>query len=296
MDEFVYLLFVSGTLALGLGILGYLAPWGLALVRLAVARLAPVRRAATAPAGGEGSAVGFAAGVPGTRYGTLMTSISFALFAGWVVARTIAGGRAPVTNMYEFSVVFTMGIIGVYLATYARYHSRALGVVVLPVGMAMLLYAASVSSDIKPLVPALQNNVLMVHITVGVMAYSCFTVAFGAGVLYLVQERLRRPSLPSLETLDEIGFSGVAFGFPFMVLLLVLGAYWANAAWGRYWGWDPKETASLVTLLIYAGYLHTRALRNWRGRRGAILLLIGFASVMLTYFGNYFLTGLHAYK
>ncbi|TAK79523.1 MAG: c-type cytochrome biogenesis protein CcsB, partial [Dehalococcoidia bacterium] len=180
--------------------------------------------------------------------------------------------------------------------TYARYHSRALGVVVLPVGMAMLLYAASVSSDIKPLVPALQNNVLMLHITVGVMAYSCFTVAFGAGVLYLAQERLRRPSLPSLETLDEIGFSAVAFGFPFMVLLLILGAYWANAAWGRYWGWDPKETAALVTLLIYAGYLHTRALRNWRGRRGAVLLLIGFASVMLTYFGNYFLTGLHAYR
>lgn len=167
---------------------------------------------------------------------------------------------------------------------------------ILPIAMAMLLYASRVSSDIKPLVPALQNNVLMVHITVGVMAYSCFTVAFGAGVLYLVQERIRRPSLPALETLDEIGFSAVAFGFPFMVLLLILGAYWANAAWGRYWGWDPKETAALVTLLIYAAYLHTRALRNWRGRRGAVLLVIGFVSVMITYFGNYFLTGLHAYR
>lgn len=291
MDQFVYYLFVSGTLALGLGILGYAAPWAVALVRMAL-----IRQPATASASGTGATAGFASEVPGLRYGTLMTSMSFAIFAAWVMARTIAAGRAPVTNMYEFSVVFVLGIIGVYLVTYARYRSRALGLVVLPIAMAMLLYASSVSSDIKPLVPALQNNVLMVHITVGVMAYSCFTVAFGAGVLYLVQERIRRPSLPALETLDEIGFSAVAFGFPFMVLLLILGAYWANAAWGRYWGWDPKETAALVTLLIYAAYLHTRALRNWRGRRGAVLLVIGFVSVMITYFGNYFLTGLHAYR
>lgn len=291
MDQFVYYLFVSGTLALGLGIMGYAAPWAVALVRMVI-----VRQPATASASGTGAAAGFASEVPGLRYGTLMTSMSFAIFAAWVMARTIAAGRAPVTNMYEFSVVFVLGIIGVYLVTYARYRSRALGVVILPIAMAMLLYASSVSSDIKPLVPALQNNVLMVHITVGVMAYSCFTVAFGAGVLYLVQERIRRPSLLALETLDEIGFSAVAFGFPFMVLLLILGAYWANAAWGRYWGWDPKETAALVTLLIYAAYLHTRALRNWRGRRGAVLLVIGFVSVMITYFGNYFLTGLHAYR
>lgn len=292
MDQFVYYLFVSGTLALGLGILGYAAPWAVALARLAL-----VRPAATASAGGAGApAVRFAPDVPGLQYGTLMTSVSFAIFAAWLAARTVAAGRAPVTNMYEFSVVFVLGIIGVYLVAYARYRSRALGLVVLPVAMVMLLYAASVSSNIKPLVPALQNNVLMVHITVGVMAYSCFTVAFGAGVLYLVQERVQRPSLPSLETLDEMGFSAVAFGFPFMVLLLILGAYWANAAWGRYWGWDPKETAALVTLLIYAAYLHTRALRNWRGRRGAALLILGFVSVMITFFGNYFLTGLHAYR
>lgn len=291
MDQFVYYLFVSGTLALGLGILGYAAPWAVALARRAL-----VRPAATASAGGGGGTVGLASGAPGMQYGTLMTSVSFAIFTTWLAARTVAAGRAPITNMYEFSVVFALGIIGVYLVAYARYRSRALGLAVLPVAMAMLLYAASVSSDIKPLVPALQNNVLMLHITVGVIAYSCFTVAFGAGVLYLVQERVRQPSLPALETLDEMGFSAVAFGFPFMVLLLILGAYWANAAWGRYWGWDPKETASLVTLLIYAAYLHTRALRNWRGRRGAALLILGFVSVMITFFGNYFLTGLHAYR
>ncbi|TAK77240.1 MAG: hypothetical protein EPO16_05860, partial [Dehalococcoidia bacterium] len=106
MDELVYLLFVSGTLALGLGILGYLAPLGLALVRLALARLVPVRRAATAPGGGDDGAIAIAVGTPGGRYGTLMTSIAFVLFVAWVVARTIAAGRAPVTNMYEFSVVF----------------------------------------------------------------------------------------------------------------------------------------------------------------------------------------------
>ena len=102
--------------------------------------------------------------------------------------------------------------------------------------------------------------------------------------------------LPASNTLDEISFRAVVVGFPFFALLLVLGAYWGNIAWGRYWGWDPKETSALVTWLIYAAYLHTRNLSGWRGSKSAVLLIVGFVAVLFTYFAvNLWIVGLHSY-
>jgi len=230
------------------------------------------------------------------RYGTLLAWFSIAIVGFAILARASASGRGPFSNMYDFSIAFGWGILFVYLVIDWRYQLRSLGLIVLPVSISLMLYAASLPSDIEPLVPALQNNSLLtLHVSVAIIAYSCFAVSFGAAALYLAQNRLHTRLLPRVESSDEVGFLSAALGFPFMTLVLVLGAYWANTAWGRYWGWDPKETASLVTWLLYAGYLHTRALRDWRGTRSAWLLVIGFVAVMLTYFGNLFFGGLHSY-
>lgn len=230
------------------------------------------------------------------RYGTLLTWFSVAVLGFAIVARASASGRGPFSNMYDFSIAFGWGVLLIYLVIDSRYQLRSLGLIVLPVAIGLMLYAASLPSDIEPLVPALQNNSLLtLHVSVAIIAYSAFAVSFGAAALYLAQHRFNTRFLPRTESSDEVGFLSAALGFPFMTLVLVLGAYWANTAWGRYWGWDPKETASLVTWLLYAGYLHTRALREWRGTRSAWLLVIGFVAVMLTYFGNLFFGGLHSY-
>ena len=114
-------------------------------------------------------------------------------------------------------------------------------------------------------------------------------------MLYLVQRRDSIRWLPRKSVLDEIGYKSVIVGFPMLALAIILGALWAEIAWGTYWSWDPKETASLVTWLIYGGYLHARVLRGWRGERSAMLLIIGFAATLFTYYGNLFFGGLHSY-
>lgn len=289
MEKLAQYFFVSGTLTLALALLSYVAE--VLLSRQA----APSVLVAQGAGGGEISLEDEQRSGIG-RYGTMLTFLAALTLFGAMMARTAASGYGPFANMYDFSISFAFGITFVYLAIHTRYRARVLGLMTLPVALALLGYAATVPSEIQPLVPALQNNSLLtLHVSVAILAYACFAVSFGAGALFLIQERLRARSLPSLESLDEVGFLSAALGFPFMTLVLILGAYWANVAWGRYWGWDPKETASLVTWLLYAGYLHARALRQWRGRRAAILLVIGFVAVMLTYFGNYFLGGLHSY-
>ena len=122
-----------------------------------------------------------------------------------------------------------------------------------------------------------------------------FAIAFAAALLYLIQPEGGRWGLPKPEVLDEIGYRAVVVGFPFLTLTIILGAIWADTAWGTYWSWDPKETASLVTWLIYGAYLHARVMRGWRGNRAAWLLVLGFAATLFTYFGNLFFGGLHSY-
>jgi ABC-type transport system involved in cytochrome c biogenesis permease subunit len=198
--------------------------------------------------------------------------------------------------MYEFSVAFSWGALLVHTYFLSRYGQWAIGVVVLPVTLALLLYATSLSSDAAPLVPALQNSLLLtVHVAVAVIAYGAFAVGFGAVILYLVQGGRDRWPLPGRDLLDNLSYRAMLIGFPFLTLTIVLGAVWADIAWGRYWSWDPKESASLVTWLICGAYLHARAARGWRGRRAALLLMAVFAATLFTYFGNLFFGGLHAY-
>ena len=215
-----------------------------------------------------------------------------------LVFRTIASGHGPFANMYEYSVSFTWGITLSYLALERQMKSRTLGVLVIPIAAILLWYATTLPAGIEPLVPALQNNLLLtVHVSVAIFAYGMFAVAFGSAVLYLIQAGSNRVSwMPDPESLDDVSYKSVIIGVPLFALVIILGAYWGNIAWGRYWGWDPKETASLVTWLIYLGYLHARAIAGWRGKPAATLLVIGFVAVLFTFFGvNLFLSGLHSY-
>ncbi len=210
--------------------------------------------------------------------------------------RSIVSGIGPFSNMYQFSLAFALGVSFAYLIAEARSGLRVLGSLVMPVALGMLWYASTVPNDIGPLVPALQNNLLLtVHVSVAIVAYGFFAVSFGAAVLYLIRQATGA-SEAALDSLDETAYKAVIVGFPAMALVILLGSIWAETAWGRWWGWDPKETASLFTFLLYAGYMHARIFRGWKGRRSAVLLVLGFIAVLFTYFGNLFFAGLHSYS
>jgi cytochrome c-type biogenesis protein CcsB len=298
MEKMAEYSLVAGIMALGLGLLCYVAGYVIARVAVTHSRLAT---AGAAAGGGDGSlgiggGSGAQLGANLAGYGTLFAWLSLAFLTASLIFRTIHTGHGPFANMYEFSVAFAWGALGAYLVFDRRYHLRTLGLVVLPIALLLLVYATTLSSAAEPLVPALQNNFLLtIHVAVAIVAYGSFTIAFGAALLYLIQPAEGRRGLPRPEILDEISYRAVIVGFPFLTLVIVLGALWAEVAWGTYWNWDPKETASLVTWLIYGAYLHSRVVRGWQGRRSAWLMLLGFGATLLTYFGNYFFGGLHSY-
>jgi ABC-type transport system involved in cytochrome c biogenesis permease subunit len=230
------------------------------------------------------------------RYGTILSVNAFGFLTASIIARWLAAGHGPFSNMYEFSLAFAWGAMGIYLYFESQYHARSLALLVLPIALGMLLYATTVPDDIQPLVPALQQDLLLtIHVATAVIAYGAFAVGCGAAILFLVRSKGHVSWLPELTTLDEVGYRSVMIGFPMLALTIILGAVWADIAWGRYWSWDPKETAALVTWLVYGGYLHARVIRGWRGERSAYLLLLGFAATAFTYYGNYFFGGLHSY-
>ncbi len=236
-----------------------------------------------------------------TRAGSIahaFTWLAFLALLGSLAIRAYLVGRGPWGNMYEFSVAFAMGIVGGYLYLARRYAIRTIAFV--PVGVALFLlgYAATLPASIEPLVPALHHPPLLtIHVVMAVLSYGILTVSFGAAVGYLIQgERDRFSWLPTHKVLDEVAYRAVIIGFPIFAALIILGSYWASIAWGRYWGWDPKETSALVTWLIYAVYLHARSLRGWAGRPAALILVLGFAAMIFTYFGNLYFSGLHSYS
>jgi ABC-type transport system involved in cytochrome c biogenesis permease subunit len=272
---------------------------------LAVGRSA--RRApALAYAGGggapapTGSSAGARASAPPVRglamYGTYLSRLALVFLTATLVFRAVHTGHGPFANQYEFSVAFAWGMVAAYVYFEQRFHVRTLALFVLPIAVALTLYAMTVGATAVPLVPALQNNLLLsVHVALAILAYGAFSVACAAGLLYLIQPEGGRPGLPKPALLDEIAYRSVVVAYPLLTLVIILGAVWAEIAWGTYWSWDPKETASLFTWLIYGAYLHARVVHGWRGRRASWLLMLGFAAVLFTFFGNLFFGGLHSY-
>jgi ABC-type transport system involved in cytochrome c biogenesis permease subunit len=255
MDKMAMYAFLAGTLSTFLALIAYVF-YAISGVRAA--------RMATAGAPMTTGRVGFVSG-PRTasigHYATLLGWLGFALIGASLVFRAIATGHGPFSNMYEFSIAFAWGILGAYYWFEHKYHQRMLG----------LLAGAVVGGIIG-----------------GIARWS------GVGAA-LADSEGGRWGLPKPQVLDEIGYRAVVVGFPFLTLTILLGAVWAETAWGSYWSWDPKETASLVTWLIYGAFLHARVMRGWRGDRAAWLLVIGFVATLFTYFGNYVFGGLHSY-
>jgi cytochrome c-type biogenesis protein CcsB len=291
MEKMAFYSLVGAILMTGVAFLLYVA---YALSGLRAARMetagAPVRTSSISfMVGPRTSVIG--------QYASIFVWLAFGALTASLIFRAIASGHGPFANMYEFSIAFAWGILGAYGWFERRYHQRILGLFALPVALAMMIYAWTIPATIEPLVPALQNNLLLtVHVAVAIIAYGSFTIAFAASILYLIQPEGGRWGLPKPEVLDEIGYRAVIVGFPFLTLTVILGAVWADVAWGSYWSWDPKETASLVTWLIYGAYLHARVVRGWRGNRASWLLILGFAATLFTYFGNLFFGGLHSYS
>ena len=224
------------------------------------------------------------------------TQLALLLMTGVLITRTIATGHAPFSNHYEFAIAFTWGMLLAQVYFEWRYRIRTMSVITLPVILAMLIYASTMSYKPHPLMPALQNSPLLtLHVFTASLGYGAALVSFAAAVMYLLAPYVKWKGWPSRESLDELGYKATVVTFPMLTLMLILGSIWGNVAWGRYWGWDPKETAALVTWLIYGAYLHARVTRSWRGKKSAWLLVLAFAAVVFTYLGNLFFGGLHAY-
>ncbi len=221
----------------------------------------------------------------------------------WVETYQVGYGHIPLSNLYESLAFFSMAMGVVYLFVEYRYKIRVIGMFAALAAFLALAYASlpSIGSQIQPLMPALQSNWLIVHVISYFFGYAALTLAFCVSILFLIKNASQNPDsgilghIPSVKVLDELTYQLVIFGFLLITLGLITGAVWAEQAWGRYWGWDPKETWSLITWFIYATLLHARLMRGWEGKRLAYISVLGFAAVLFTYFGVNLLPGLHSY-
>ncbi|ALA59426.1 c-type cytochrome biogenesis protein CcsB [Nitrospira moscoviensis] len=243
---------------------------------------------------------------------TLVTTIgwlvnTFALAIRAQERLRLSGTFAPWSNQFEAMAYVSWAIMLGYVLLESTYKLKAVGAFVVGIGF-IAMGAASLLpyryQTAEPLVPALNSYWIYIHVSVTLSSYAAFAMAGGLGVMYLVKERADRrgtpssiaASLPDLETIDELGYKAIMVGFPLLAFGIILGAMWANYAWGGYWSWDPKETWSLIVWLIYGAYIHARMTRGWEGRRAAIYAVFGLLMVIFCFWGvNFLLSGLHAY-
>jgi cytochrome c-type biogenesis protein CcsB len=221
-----------------------------------------------------------------------------------LIVRTVKSGHAPFTNMYESLSFLSWASVLAYIIIELISKIRRAGAYVMLIVIALMALASSpaMPKDITPLVPALQSYWLWLHVSITLLGEAFFAVAFITSIMYLVADSKEKrgragKSSVSAEKWDSISYRCIAIGFPLFTLGgLVLGMVWAYKAWGSYWTWDPKEVFSLITWIVFALYLHTRIVMSWKGRRSAIIAILGFLTALFTYFGvNYLLAGLHSY-
>ncbi|MBQ8076000.1 MAG: c-type cytochrome biogenesis protein CcsB [Oscillospiraceae bacterium] len=236
-----------------------------------------------------------------SRVAILLQIIGFVLHTIALICRGIGAGRLPLTNQYEFATSFAWGLCLVSLIFVLRFHFPVLGAFAAPLVFVIIGYAAMQSKEVHELMPALRSNWLGFHVSTAIIAYGSFGVSFVLSIIFLLRDRMKEKGfldqhIPNREKLDVISYRSVSLGLLFLTFTIVTGAIWAERAWGSYWSWDPKETWSLVTWLVYAAYLHLRLRRGWQGKSAAIFAVVGFVCVMFTYLGvNTFLPGIHSY-
>lgn len=241
-----------------------------------------------------------------------LTLAGYLAHFGSIASRGLAVHRPPWGNMYEFSSVVAFVCVTGFLLLLVRKRMRWLGVFVLiPVVAYMGIAGEELYVSAGPLVPALQSYWIWIHVAAAIIASGTFLFGAVAATLYLLRERYDRITdrggrpggltaiadrLPTARTLDRTTFGIIAFGFPVWTMAIITGAIWAEHAWGRYWGWDPKETWSFITWVLYAGYLHARTTAGWKGRRAAVLSLVAFSALTVDYYVvNLVVSGLHSY-
>jgi cytochrome c-type biogenesis protein CcsB len=238
------------------------------------------------------------------RIAVSLTVLAFGLHLAAVGCRGLSEGRVPWGNMYEFSTAAALAVTGAFLILLTRYDVRWLGIfVVTPVLLVLGVAVTLLYADSGPLIPALQSYWLAIHVTAAVISTGAFTIGTLATVLFLVSDRYARRHdgarlgrLPAPEVLDTIAHRVYTFVFPLWTFAIMAGAIWAENAWSRYWGWDPKETWSFITWVVFAAYLHARATAGWRGRRAAMVALVGYGCLLFNFIGvNMWITGLHSY-
>ena len=241
------------------------------------------------------------------RIGSAMIFLAFIFIFIGVIFRGISAHRVPWGNMYEFSITGALAFTGAYLVALWKYKLRWLG---LPVSIAVLLTLGTAITVLyrpsAPLVPALKSTWLAIHVSAAIASGGVFLLANCIAATYLILDSyeskgLPRPNwakqLPSLESLDQLSYRLVAFVFPLWTFAVIAGAIWAESAWGRYWGWDPKETWAFITWVAYAAYLHARVTVGWRGRKAAWLCLFAGSTFLFNYiYVNIWGTGRHTYS
>jgi len=227
------------------------------------------------------------------RAAYLSISGGFVIHCAFTIVRYFEAGHTPITNLHESLSFFSLAVIGVFIAFERKYRIHILGSFVTPLALLLMLASSIYPSAIPLLPPALKSRWLFVHSTLAFVSYATFSVAFGAAIMYLIQEHFLKKKqlgplyqkLPSLDVLDDINYRCLTFGFPLLTVAIITGAIWAETAWGTYWSWDPKETWSLITWFIYAALLHGRLTTGWRGRKAALLSIIGFFVLLFTFLG-----------
>ena len=238
--------------------------------------------------------------------GTVMIVLALICLLVAVVSRGISAERVPWGNMYEFSITGALAFTGAYIFSLWKYKIRWLG---LPVSISVLLTLGTAITVLyvpsAPLVPALKSAWLVIHVSAAIISGGVFLLANCIAATYLILDRYEenggRPvwalKLPSLEALDQLSYRLVALVFPLWTFSVIAGAIWAEAAWGRYWGWDPKETWAFITWVAYAAYLHARVTVGWRGRKAAWLCLFAGSTFLFNYvYVNIWGTGKHTYS
>jgi len=222
----------------------------------------------------------------------------------YIVSRYMLVGHTPITSQHEAVIFFAWSTTWAYLSFRWRYSVKNFGTLVSILILSLLLISSISSRELTPLVPALQSWWLPVHASVSLIAYGFLSLAFCGGIMYLLQERELKSKrfgyffsrFPSLDALDQLISHCLTAGFVFLTLGIVTGSIWARQAWGTYWHWDPKETWSLITWFIYLVQIHQRHTVGWRGKRGAVMAIMGFAAVIFTLWGvTYLLGGVHSY-